>query len=372
MASTYPLEVVEAARWAQDPNNAPLRGGQLDAALQRQNWDPSVKSLVPIPQILQMMNSRLDWTQALGNAFLVEQVGVMDSVQRLRGEARAAGTLQSTQQETVSMQGQTIVIEPASPQIVYVPYYNPTVIYGRWGYPDYPPVYFPPPLNYGYVAGPGIYFGVGFGVIGALWGWNQWDWGHHAIHIDSERYNTINNYAIVHDNRPPISGNSWQHDPGRRRGVPYGDAALRQRFQPSSAGPASTRQDYRGFANTGTASGAGSPASQPATNQVRMAAPQERNRAPAAVGGAAPAIQQRPAAPAFSSFGAGAAVRAQSERGQASRQSIAPAAAAPRPQRSAAPAAAPHQRSAPPEASHPQHSAPSGGQKGGGNGKERH
>ena len=96
MAATYPLEVVEAARWVQDPNNARLRGDQLDAALQPQDWDPSVKSLVPFPQILQMMNSKLDWTQALGNAFLAQQADVMDSVQRLRAQAQAAGTLQSS------------------------------------------------------------------------------------------------------------------------------------------------------------------------------------------------------------------------------------------------------------------------------------
>ncbi len=223
MAATYPLEIVEAARWVQDPNNARLRGDQLDAALQPQDWDPSVKSLVPFPQILQMMNSKLDWTQALGNAFLAQQADVMDSVQRLRAQAQAAGTLQSGPQETVSTQGQTIVIEPASPELVYVPYYDPRLVYGAWGYPDYPPIYFPPPPNYAYVAGPRIFFGVGFGIIGVLWGWDRWDWGRHDIYIDPDRYNRINNYAIVHDNRPRYTANTWQHDPAHRRGVPYSD-----------------------------------------------------------------------------------------------------------------------------------------------------
>jgi hypothetical protein len=371
MASTYPLAVVEAARWLQDPNNARLRGDQLDAALQQQSWDPSVKSLVPFPQILQMMNSKLDWTQALGNAFLAQQAGVMDSVQRLRAAARAAGTLQSTPQETVSTQGPTIVIEPANPQLVYVPYYNPTVVYGTWGYPDYPPIYFPPPPNYGYVAGPGIYFGVGFGIVGALWGWNQWDWGHHDIHIDSDRYNRINNYAIVHDSRPRYTASNWQHDPASRGGVPYGNAAVRQRFQPNAAGAADTRRDFRGFDNRGGAAAAPAPA---VTNQNNARVPtpppqqQQQQRAPVAAA-SRPAPQpaaQRPAVPAFSRFGNGADVRAQSQRGQASRQSMAPAAAPP--QRAAPPP--PQQRSAPPQQ---QRSAPAGGgQRGGGNEKSHH
>ena len=355
MASTYPLEVVEAARWVQDPGNAPLRGAQLDSALQLISWDPSVKSLVPFPQILQMMNSRLDWTQALGNAFLAQQSGVMDSVQRLRAEARTAGTLQSTPQETVLMQGPIVVIQPTDPQLVYVPYYNPTIIYGRWGYPDYPPVYFPPPPNYGYVAGPGVYFGVGFGVIGALWGWDQWNWGHHDIHIDAERYNTINNYAIAHDNRPRYNGNgsSWQHDPAQRRGVPYGNTVVQQRFRPAVAGATDTRRDFRGFDNRTAMPTARIPAPirQVAPNPAHAAPPQFQPAPTATIGRAAspPQAMVRPVAPAFSSFGNGSTVRAQSQRGQASRQATAPAAA-----------------------SRPQNRAPSGGgQQRGGNEKGR-
>jgi hypothetical protein len=348
MAATYPLEVVEAARWVQDPNNARLQGDQLDTALQQQAWDPSVKSLVPFPQVLQMMNSKLDWTQALGNAFLAQQAGVMDSVQRLRAAAQAAGTLRSTPQQTVSTQGQAIMIEPADPQLAYVPYYDPTMVYGTWGYPDYPPVYFPPPPNYGYVAGPGIYFGVGFGVIGALWGWDQWDWNHHDIRIDPDRYNRINTYAIAHGNRPRYAATTWQHDPTQRRGVPYGNAGVRQQFQPAVAGSADAHRDFRGFGNRGGAPGITSPA---AASQARTVMPQSFQRASTTPGGATslPAVQ-RPVAPAFASFGNGQDVRAQSQRGQASRQSMAAAVPPPR-------AAAPQQRSAP----QPQHGAPAGG-----------
>jgi hypothetical protein len=144
MASTYPLEVVEAARWVEDPNNARLKGDQLAAALQGKDWDPSVKSLAPFPQILRMMDDRLDWMQKLGDAFLAQQNEVMDSVQRLRRQAEEAGTLQSSPQQTVTTQDQTITVEPANPNVVYVPIYDPTVVYGAWPYPDYPPYYFPP------------------------------------------------------------------------------------------------------------------------------------------------------------------------------------------------------------------------------------
>jgi len=362
MASTYPLEVVEAARWINDSRNGSLRGDQLSMALQQQTWDPGVKSLVPFPQILQMMNTKLEWTQALGNAFLAQQAAVMDSVQRLRFAAQAAGTLRSTPQQTVLIQGSAITIEPADPRLAYVPYYDPRAVYGSWGYPNYPPVYFPPPPNYGYVAGPGIFFGIGFGVIGALWGWDRWDWGHHDIHIDVDRYNGINSYAISHDNRPRYTENSWRHDPAQRRGVPYGDPGLRQKFQPTSAGPAYAHRDFRGFDNRSGVVGTHNPggASQPANTRTVTPPTQRPPSTAMAPGTPRPAVQ-RPVAPAFSSFGRGPDARAQSQRGEASRQSMPPAAP---PRATVAP---------PPQAAvAPQHSEPAGGgQKGGGNDKRR-
>jgi hypothetical protein len=288
---------------------------------------------------------------------------------------------------------------------VYVPYYDPRFVYGTWGYPNYPPIYFPPPPNYGYVAGPGIYFGIGFGIIDALWGWDQWDWGGHDIHIDADRYNRIDNYTIVHDHRPPYAGNTWQHDSFHRRGVPYSSPTVRQRFQPAAAAAANARRDFRGFDNRGAAPAAApraaaagrpgaaqqaqrsppgaqrpgeaarpGPASRPEgqtpQTNARAVTPQQQ-RAPVTVlrGSTPPAPVQRPVAPAFSSFGRGPDVQAQSQRGQSSRQS-APAAAAPR-------AAAPRAAAPPPRAAAPpqQRSAPSprpsppagGGQQGGGN-----
>jgi len=148
IAATYPREVVQAQRWVAKPENAKLKGDQLTAALEPQTWDPSVKSLVPYPQVLKMTSDQLDWTQRLGDAFLAQQADVMASVQRLRLKAQEAGTLKTTEQQKVevqpapagsSTQQQTIIIQPAKPQVVYVPTYNPTVVYGSWPYPAYPP-----------------------------------------------------------------------------------------------------------------------------------------------------------------------------------------------------------------------------------------
>ena len=151
MAAGYPLEVVEAARWSQaNPN---LKGDAAVAAVKDKDWDVSVKSLTAFPQVLKMMNDQLDWTQKIGNAMIAQQKDVADSVQRLRAKAAAAGNLKSTPQQTVTTQpagsGSTIVIEPANPQSIYVPYYNPAWAYGPWPYPAYPPPYYPPPPYYG-------------------------------------------------------------------------------------------------------------------------------------------------------------------------------------------------------------------------------
>ena len=147
MASTYPLEVVQADRWAKQ--NASLKGEALTKALEAQDWDPSVKSLVNFPQVLTMMSEKLEWTQKLGDAFLEQQKPVMDTIQSLRAKAQAAGNLQTTKEQTVIVEEKIIKIEPASPQVVYVPSYNPTVVYGAWPYPTYPPYSYYPP---GYVA----------------------------------------------------------------------------------------------------------------------------------------------------------------------------------------------------------------------------
>jgi hypothetical protein len=216
MAATYPLEVVEADRWIQDPKHAELDGDRLIAVLEQEPWDPSVKSLIPFPQILKMMDLNLEWTERLGEAFLAEQAGVMDSIQRLRQEAKMAGKLSSTPQQTVATEGagQPITIEPLSPETVYVPNYSPSDVYGTWPYPAYPPSSFP-----GYIGSD-----VVVAVLAPLCRWHHWDWVHHRIEIDRERF------AVLNRNHLPIGGVTWAHDPIHRQGVSYRDPAVRHRF----------------------------------------------------------------------------------------------------------------------------------------------
>ena len=151
MASTYPLEIVYAARWLKA--NPKVKGEAAIKAVESQTWDASVKSLLAFPQVLEPMNDKLDWTQKLGDAFLAQQKEVFAAVQRLRGKAQQAGNLKSSEQQKVIVEpatapeqaGQTIVrIEPADPQVIYVPTYNPTVVYGAWASPYYPPYYWAP------------------------------------------------------------------------------------------------------------------------------------------------------------------------------------------------------------------------------------
>lgn len=288
MASTYPLEVVEAARWAADPANAALTGDALISALETLDWDPSVKALVPIPSVLQMMNSRLDWMQRLGDAFLVQKADVMDAVQRLRRQAQSAGTLMSTPQQTVTTEGEAIGIEPASPDVLYVPAYDPGVVYGPWSYPDYPPYFFPPPPYYYYP--PllvGIEFGIGFAIVHPYWGWNHWDWRHHRIDVDAHRVNVINRHAIEYFHRPPFEGHEWVHNPQHRVGVPYRNPQVRERFEHKLPGSPQNRYEFRGHE------------SAPPPVRIIPVQPSVGHTAPRTVERPAPHAIERPAAPIY-------------------------------------------------------------------------
>ena len=275
MASTYPLEVVEAARWAK--KNKDLKDKALTAALEKEDWDPSVKSLVNFPQVLDMMNEKLDWTQKLGDAFLAQQKDVMDTVQKLRKKAEEAGNLKSTKEQNVVVEKetQTIIIESANPQVIYVPTYNPTVVYGAWPYPAYPPYYYYPP---GYVAGAAMFsFGVGM-AAGAAWGyaWGHSDWHGGDVDIDYNRNTNINNnidrskYKQSDQNRQQRQGErqqrqgdrqgqrgergqgSWQHNPEHRKGVSYRDQGTGQKFNRASTNDAiKSRENFRGRAESG-------------------------------------------------------------------------------------------------------------------------
>jgi hypothetical protein len=206
MASTFPLEAVDAARWLETSSNRALQGDALIAALASKPWDPSVKSLLPFPQVLAMMNAHLDWLQQLGHMVATRQDEVMDSVQRLRRRAQAAGQLMTNEQQVVRTEAQGVVIAPAQPTTVYVPVYNPTVVYGTWPYPAYPPIYLPPPPGYlvGNALLGGLAFGAGVGITAGLWGWTRPDWGGRNVYVNVNRYNSIN------VNRPPITNPSWR------------------------------------------------------------------------------------------------------------------------------------------------------------------
>lgn len=312
MASTYPLEIVEAARWTKTNQN--LKGNQLTAALEKQNWDPSVKSLVNFPSVLAMMNDKLEWTQKLGDAFLSRQKDVMDTVQKLRAKAQAQGTLKNTDQQKITTQAQTIIIEPANPQVVYVPAYNPAVVYGPWWYPAYPPYpYYPP----GAVIGASVVsFGLGV-AVGAAWGyaWGGCNWNHGTANVNVYQNNSINNNINRNNYANKIGGNGhgeWQHDPDHRKGVAYRDSNTQQKYgQQRDRGSANARQDYRGHTPDNKGSAAQT-ADRPGM-QDRKGAPAQSRQTDSRQGSAG----------AFDGMNhSGSEARTQSERGHASSQSM--------------------------------------------------
>jgi len=241
MASTYPLDVVSAERWVRA--NPGLKDKALQDALEKQPWDPSVKSLAVFPQVLMMMSEQLDWTQKLGDAFLAQQKDVLATAQTLRAKAQAQGNLKDTPEQKVAttQEGSTTVIkiEPTNPEVVYVPTYNPTVVYGSWWWPAYPPYYYYPP---GYVAG-GALLGFTAGVIvgGALWG--NANWGRGDVDIDINRYNNFN--------KTNISNREWNHNAERRGAVPYRDNATAQQYGKGRSADAASREAFQGRADAG-------------------------------------------------------------------------------------------------------------------------
>ena len=256
MAATYPLDVVAAARWVEAPAHKSLSGDALAKALEAEPWDPSVKSLVPIPAVLATMNNNLTWLQQLGYAFATQQADVFAAVQRLRGLAQQNGKLASTPQQTVSTQQVTveppagssqaptqqpvIVIEPAQTDTIYVPSYDPTVVYGSaWPYPSYPPYYAVPPAGYylGTALATGFAFAAGAAVVGGLWGWARPAWGGGYANVNVNRYNNIN------VNRAQINSSRWGAGvgaarPGNFPRAPGGPAGLPGRSQVSVPGSA--------------------------------------------------------------------------------------------------------------------------------------
>jgi hypothetical protein len=329
MAATYPLEVVMAARFVQA--NPGLAGEPLNEALTAQNWDDSVKSLVAFPQVLGMMNEQLAWTQKLGDASLAQREELMDAIQRLRARAQAEGTLATTPQQVVTVEpapaeGPPIIgIEPAAPGVVYVPTYDPLVVYGPWPYPLYPPYYYYPP---GWIVGGFFTFGVGIVVGTALWG--RCDWHHHRIDLDVGHYQRFTRIVNVDRNRSElirgrlIPGGerlTWEHSPEHRRGVLYRTEGLQRQFGRPVAPDPAAREVFRGREDVGRPQPGRAPGAD-----VRPGPAPRPERGP---GAAAPS---RPIAPgvtprepgAFQGLGRGPDTRSYSERGRESRRNIAP------------------------------------------------
>jgi len=280
VASTYPLEVIQLQQWL--AQNKGLNEKQLADAVKKQDWDPSIQGLAALPDVVKLLSENIKWTTDLGNAFLAQQNDVMDAVQRMRKKAQDAGNLKSSEQQKVETKvvesKQVIVVEQASPEVVYVPSYNPTVVYGAPVY-AYPPIAYPPPGYY--AAGMAISFGVGV-AMGAMWsggwGYNSGWGGNNNVTINNNN-NFVNNSNRQNvnnanrGNRPsnqPARGNSnWQHNPKHRGGAPYGDRGTANKFGGTTRGDsmanrqANARQNQArqqpagGMGNRGTSPGAG-------------------------------------------------------------------------------------------------------------------
>jgi hypothetical protein len=386
MAATYPAQVSEAVSWsASHPND---KGDAAVTKAESQGWEPAVTSLVAFPQVLATMGQKPEWVQDLGDAFLAQPNDTMDAVQRLRKAAQAAGQLKSNEQQKVVVQNPTpqqtvIVIEPAQPQVVYVPMYNPTVVYGAWPYPSYPPYYIPPPPGY-YVGNAlltGMAFGAGLAITNSLWG--GYNWGRNDVNINVNRYNNVNV-----NRKLDVNQTNFTHNSAGRKGVPYRDAKVDQKYGKNVAGK-DARNDYRGrdandakrdaardtmaqrtndpqtrerlqqeSANRQGGAGAQDRAAagrdRPGGGATPDRAAAARDRTPGAGagdrspgggdrGGDRPAAAPRPAPAqrdnALKGAGNGNAERASMDRGQASRQAAAKPAPRPQPSPAARPAA---------------------------------
>jgi len=235
-ASTYPLELIQLQQWL--AKNQALKDKSLAEAVAKQPWDPSIQALAALPDVVKRLADDIQWTTDLGNAFLAQQGDVMDAVQRMRKKADSNGNLKSTEQQRVETKvvenKSVIVIEPAKPEVVYVPSYDPVVVYGPPVYP-YPPIYYPP-AGY-YAAGMAISFGIGV-AMGAAWGGGGWGWGcgwgNNNVYVNHNN-NFVRNSNINGGNRNNIGGGNrgngnWTHNPQHRGGAPYRDRATADRF----------------------------------------------------------------------------------------------------------------------------------------------
>jgi len=257
VASTYPLEIIQLQQWLQ--KNMNLKDKALADAVKKQDWDPSIQAMAAVPDVVKQMAENIKWTTDLGNAFLAQQSDVMDAAQRMRKKAKDAGNLKTSEQQKVETQvvesKQVIVIQQASPEVVYVPSYNPTVVYGAPAYP-YPPIAYPPPGYY--AAGMAISFGIGV-AMGAAWGGG---WGYHSNwggnnNVTINRNNTFVNNSNRQNvsNRSASGSNNWQHNPQHRGGAPYSNRATANKYGGTTRGDSMSNRQANARQNQGQRGG---------------------------------------------------------------------------------------------------------------------
>ncbi len=301
MASTYPLEVVQAARWV--AGHPDLKGNRLDAALRDQGWDVSVKAMAHFPDVLAQMDARIEETARLGDAFLAQEGEVMDTIQELRARARAEGHLVDTREQKVVVRETVIVIEPADPGVIYVPAYNPVVVYGPWWYPAYPP--YRPYFAYYPAYYPGAFavsFTGGSFVGAAVGSWCRFGWHYGRVDVDVHRTANFNRNVHAHHG----GHRAWSHDPHHRKGVHSRDRHAGRHQDPARLRSGDARRPDTGFERSPPAAAEGGDLSAPVRPERRgrraadgggnlqvATRPERRPRADAGGGFLPPARQER-------------------------------------------------------------------------------
>ena len=266
-ASTYPLEVIQLQQWMD--RNKDLKGKALADAVAKQQWDPSIQAMVEFPDVVQRMAGNIQWTTDLGNAFLAQQSDVMDAVQRMRGKAQGKGTLKTSAQQTVQTQAadggkQVITIQQPNPDVVYVPSYDPAVVYG-----PPPPAYPYYPYTYpGYVPGTALAWGAGIALGAAAWGawggggwgWNcGWGHGNVDVNVNNKYVNNYNKNVNKNFNQANFNkqGGAWQHNPQHRGNAPYGNRQTANKYGGTARGQGGRQAGAGAGARPGGGAGAG-------------------------------------------------------------------------------------------------------------------
>ncbi len=297
VASTYPLEIIQLQQWL--TKNPGLEGDALAEAVAEQPWDPSIQSMAALPDLVKRLSDDIQWVTDLGNAFLLNQADVMDAVQRMRAKAMDKGALETNEQQVVSTEvvekTTVIVVEPADPEIIYVPSYNPTYVYPPPVYP-YPPVYYPP-YNPG---GAFVAFSVGVMWGAAIWGGSccGCGWGHNNVNINVN--NNFNRNSNVN-----VGGGNWQHNSAHRGGTPYANKSTANKYGGSARGDsmssrqATARQQQAGAGNRSGGASASNRAAGSAGSRPGGAGASTSNRAAPSTGsrpgGSSPSTANRAA-----------------------------------------------------------------------------